>query len=247
MKVAIYNDCDTDRYKHFGCELVMETFRNQLDRVGCELIGTVTKDEASKGKRAYEKTVLDPADLVIVNGEGSFHHNRRNDIYDVGERWPSILINTLFQDNNHGERLKSFKYISCRESFSAREASKASGLTIDTIPDVIFTNERLRKLKLNPVKEHVHVGHFSAGDLSTRNTSKVFLENINQYESTTSISYHSLIISIMLGQTIKEVLKANTHKNQALIHDMNQASSREEYIASSQEKINTLFEKIHEY
>ena len=93
MKVVIYNDCDVDSYKHFGCELVMETFRDQLKRVDCELIGTITKDQITKNKTDF--SLLDKADLVIVNGEGSFHHNRRNDIYEIGSKWPSILINSI--------------------------------------------------------------------------------------------------------------------------------------------------------
>ena len=38
MKVAIVND--TSVYNHFGCKLVMESFRCQLKRVGIELTGT---------------------------------------------------------------------------------------------------------------------------------------------------------------------------------------------------------------
>ena len=41
MRVAIYNDTFIARRPHFGCELVMTTFREQLDRVGIELVGTV--------------------------------------------------------------------------------------------------------------------------------------------------------------------------------------------------------------
>lgn len=245
MKVVIYNDCDVDSYKHFGCELVMETFRDQLKRVDCELIGTITKDQIAKNKTDF--SLLDKADLVIINGEGSFHHNRRNDIYGIGEKWPSILINTIFQNNRFGDKLNNFKYVSCRESFSAKQASEACGKKIDTIPDIIFTNKKLINLKLNPIKEHVNIGHFNDGDLSTRNTSKNFLKQIVQYQSTTSISYHALIISIMLGQTIKEALVTTTHKNQALMHDLAQFNSREEYIKNSQDKINALFENIHNF
>ena len=45
MRVAIYNDTFIARKPHFGCELVMTTFREQLDRVGIELVGTVKLTE----------------------------------------------------------------------------------------------------------------------------------------------------------------------------------------------------------
>ena len=109
MKVAIYNDCFTENYKHFGCELVMETFKDQLKRVDCEFVGSVKKDMIRNEK--HVASVLDKADLVIINGEGSFHHDRRNDILEVGAKWPSILINTVFQDNSTKGQLKKFKYI----------------------------------------------------------------------------------------------------------------------------------------
>lgn len=244
MKVVIYNDCDVDSYKHFGCELVMETFREQLKRVDCNLIGTVTKEDLAQQRYAYIKKTLDKADLVIVNGEGSFHNNRRNDIHHVAKNWPSILINSIYQNNSFGHHLRNFKYISCRESFSAMQAAKDSGAKVDVIPDVIFTNKRLMKLKLNPIHKHIVINHFKEGELSTNNDAKTFLKEIVKYESTTSISYHSLIISIMLGQKIKKVLKTNTHKTDALIHDYKSIDNYKEW---AQKKINTLFENIHKF
>jgi len=130
MKIAIYNDCDINSYKHFGCELVMETFREQLNRVDCELVGTVTRNRYNN--KGHVKKILDKADLVIVNGEGSLHHNRRNDILSVGQKWNSILINTVFQAND-GNGLKDFRYFSCRESYSANEAAKAGDINVDVL------------------------------------------------------------------------------------------------------------------
>lgn len=240
MKVAIYNDCFTRNYKHFGCELVMETFRDQLKRVDCELVGTIKKDIYRD--QAHVTSILDKADLVIINGEGSFHHNRRNDILDIGEKWPSILINTVFQENKTNGRLNNFKYISCRESFSATHCARQLRKSVDTVPDIIFTNKRLANLKFNPSKDLVKVRHGS--ELNTKNSADYFMKTLSQYHSVSSISYHALIISIILGQNIQEVIPSNTHKNQALIHDFLSDSN---YVENSRKKVNALFENIHNF
>ena len=42
MNVVIYNDTlNAFNRRHFGCELVMKTFEEQLNRVGIELLGTI--------------------------------------------------------------------------------------------------------------------------------------------------------------------------------------------------------------
>lgn len=240
MKVAVYNDCFTPRYKHFGCELVMETIKDQLDRVECEFIGSITKDEIrDKGKI---KKLFDKADLVLVNGEGSFHHNRRIDIPDIATKWNSILINTVYQNNNIDPRLKQFKYISCRESFSAKAMSKDMGVDIDTVPDVIFTNKRLHALNFNPTKDLIKVRHGS--ELSTKNPADHFTKTLADHRRISSVSYHALIVSIILGQEIYEVIPSNTHKNEALMHDF---KSDPEYVKNSRAAVNNLFDRLHTF
>ena len=241
MKIAIYNDCDINSYKHFGCELVMETFREQLNRVDCELVGTVTRNRYNN--KGHVKKILDKADLVIVNGEGSLHHNRRNDILSVGQKWNSILINTVFQAND-GNGLKDFRYVSCRESYSANEAAKAGDINVDVIPDIIFTNKRLQKLKLIGDKEHAVIEHFKRGDISTNNNAEKFLNEMMRYRTISSVSFHSLIIAMILGQEIIKIIPTTTHKNDGLMKDYN---SDENFISNSKEKINRLFERLHEW
>lgn len=240
MKVAVYNDCFTPRYKHFGCELVMETIKDQLERVDIEYIGSITKDEIRDKSKINE--LFDKSDLVIVNGEGSFHHNRRNDILDIGDKWNSILINTVYQNNTPDSRLSKFKYISCRESFSARAMSENMGKPIDTVPDVIFTNKRLHDLKFNPTKDLIKVRHGS--ELSTKNSADYFMKTLADHKRISSISYHALIISIILGQEIHEVMPSNTHKNEALIHDFN---SDPNYVENSRKSVNDLFDQLHTF
>lgn len=238
MKIAIYNDCFATEYKHFGCELVMETFRDQLNRVDCELVGTVKKDEFKDD--SLVSRILGKADLVIVNGEGSFHNNRRNDILRIGEKYPSILVNTVFQNNKTNRLLENFKYISCRESLSASECGRELGKKVDVVPDIIFTNKRIAKMKFNPKKDIIKVRHGS--NLNTKNSAEYFMNELSQYRSVSSVSYHALIISIILGQDIKEVVASNTHKNESLMNDFLRDS---EYVANSRNKVNNLFESLH--
>lgn len=223
LKVAIYNDTYVKERVQFGPELVMETLRDQLYRVGIELLGTVQYTKRDRPKFFRQ------ADLIIVNGEGSFHHNRRNDIVEISKAYPSILINTVFQQNSCDTSSFLFK--------SARESKSAEALGCGVMPDLIFTNKRLQNLKLNDnAKGCAIVNHFD--HVKTMQPAAGFLDEVVKYNSMDSESFHGLIVGLMLGMQITKVRPGNTWKNESLMED----SLAENYIESAKAQINNFFE-----
>ena len=228
MKVVIYNDTFDLNRPHFGCDLVMSTFKEQLERVGIELLGTVKLTNKTPKNKLLEK-----ADLVIVNGEGSFHHNRRNDLVEVSKYFPSILINTVFEDNDVD--LSNFKFISARESISA------SNLGCPVIPDIIFTSKILEKIERNGSK-HGKVMHFS--NIKTLRRAEKVLPEIAECSSIDTESFHAIIVATILGIEIKHVYPGSgvTWKTQSILKDI---TNNINYVEESKNSINLMFENLH--
>jgi hypothetical protein len=235
MKVAIYNDTFLAARPHFGCELVMTTFKEQLDRVGIELVGTVSLND-----RNPKHKILEKADLVIVNGEGSFHHNRRNDLAEVSKYFPSILINTVFEDNFVD--LSKFRYISARETVSA------TNLKCDLIPDIILTSNILETLPEKRVIPGIGVGHIrhSGSSLLTLQSLDLFIAALCKYSSVTSESFHGILVSHILGIPCDQVLPGSgvEWKTFSVAKDI---ESTHNYLETGRNKINNLFENLHTF
>lgn len=232
MKVIVYNDCFTGVRPHFGCDLVMSTFKEQLDRVGIEYIGSISMKDKNPKDRRMEK-----ADLVIVNGEGSFHHNRRNDIAEVSKYFPSILINTVYEDNNVD--LSSFKYISARESRSA------ASIGCPVIPDIIFSSNILKNLVYSPIKgRHYKIMH--SGKTNTLRTAIQVLPDIVSAESIETESFHAIAVATILGVPISRIYKGSgvSWKTESLLADI---KADPLYVDTARNKINSLFESLYEF
>lgn len=144
-KVAFVADISL-RTPHFGCQLVGQTMREQFARVGLDL--TVTLPSKFETVAGWEKT-LDSVDLVVVNGEGCIHHGKFQSMIDLAGRWPSALINCVYQENPENPNLQKFKYISARESMSAA-AIRAQGAEVEVVPDVLFASSFLRSFIPTP-------------------------------------------------------------------------------------------------
>lgn len=128
------------RTPHFGCQLVGQTFREQFSRVGVDLIASLpTKIEMISDYRRY----LEQADLVVINGEGSIHHGRFQNLVDLAGDYPCALVNCVYQENPENPNLKNFKWISARESMSAAAISE-QGVNVEVVPDVLFASSFLR-------------------------------------------------------------------------------------------------------
>lgn len=136
--VALLND--TSLYSsHFGCRLVCQAFREQFARCGLQLkVSLPLHFEVNE-----VDSLLSKVDLVVVNGEGSVHHGRNLHLVELADRFPTVLVNCVFQENPVLPALKSSLYVSARESLSAA-ALQAQGVEADVTPDAIFASSLLR-------------------------------------------------------------------------------------------------------
>ncbi len=144
-KVFLVNDTYLNN-RHFGCEMVSATFREQFARVGLELIGSASKhlDLAKSGGK------LAAADLVVVNGEGSLHHNRSRNLLELAGRYPAALVNAVFEDNaDNAALLGAFRLIACRESLSG-DYVRSLGHRCEVVPDVLFASAFVRAYTPDP-------------------------------------------------------------------------------------------------
>lgn len=113
-----------DRHDHFGCGLVAAFLRETFKPVRSIPVG----DPPDKGD-------VDGIDFVIVNAEGSTHHDRNSHLYRNWKR-PAVMINGVWQDNRPVD-LIHFLYVSVRESFSAK-AMTGCNVKPEVVPDVML-------------------------------------------------------------------------------------------------------------
>lgn len=146
MKIAIIND--TRPTHHFGCRLVMENLLHELSINEADVIWTwpVSVDwrrHVSKIKR------MPKVDAIIINGEGTIHHNTdrrfaqalidfavfaRNEL-----KAPCYLINATLHKNSAAayQSLASLRAIYVRDKGSLAELQGA-GLDGRYVPDLTF-------------------------------------------------------------------------------------------------------------
>lgn len=141
MKVAIFND--TSRY-HKGCEKVMEYLHNDIWSCGHEITESV---QGNKDRVGEVDSIIADADAVVVNGEGTMHHDRPvphqllftlKKAKKAGKR--TALINTVWQSMTVDDEMKDVlrdTYISVREVMS-HDALLKDGIESDIHLDLSY-------------------------------------------------------------------------------------------------------------
>ena len=121
---------DTRNECHHGCSRVMENLEGALGNYGVNIIGTMpvgcSLEDVPNGPDNITKS-----DLVIVNGEGSLHHDKpciesifSAAKYAIGQGKRVFLINALWQDGGiekHRSTLESLAGIYVRDTASQLE------------------------------------------------------------------------------------------------------------------------------
>lgn len=227
-RVALLNDTSLFS-SHFGCQLVGQVFREQFKRVGLNLVYSLPKrfslDEHTKE--------LSNVDLVIVNGEGSIHHGRNLHLLDVALKYPSVLLNTTYQQNPANTALGEFLYIAVRESYSASEI-RGQGIDCHIVPDVIFNSSFIKSFPAekptrdlgvtdNAVKEYIgkwpfrrkYEGDFNAHGL----TPAEYLKEVCSYRRMCIGRFHAAVVCCVLGIPFS-TWDSNTWKLKAMMEDM---------------------------
>ena len=162
MKVIVFTD--TSRY-HKGCEKVMEYLHKDLRKCGHEILESV---KGNKDKIDDVQHLFLEADAVIVNGEGTMHHDRPvphqllqvlKNAKTLGKK--TALVNTVWQSMTLDDEMKDVlrdTYISVREVMSARELQK-DDIHVDINLDLSYFNDVPERMA--PHREMV-VGKFFA-------------------------------------------------------------------------------------
>jgi len=264
MKVVILNDTFGP---HVGCQLVSEAFREQLDRVGVEVLGTVHK---TVRKIYHYPSFVKEADLLIVNGEGSIHHGKRLELLEVARLFPAILVNCVFEDNPLTPAIKSFRFVSTRESLSAAQLV-AQGVRAEVIPDVMLTASTLCTFQRQPPEANIGItdnvldrqAGFSA--LVGEGNVAAYLHEICRYRRLCVGRFHTAIMAAALGVPFA-AWASNTHKTKGLLQDMGighlygetleealayvpevLADSVSVYVEEGRRKVNAFFDRLHTY
>lgn len=208
MKVAIVNDTSD---VHFGCQLTMEVYREQLNRVGIEIIGTVKMQD----KWMDHRDMLDRTDLVIVNGEGSRHHGKRTDLIEISVFYPCVFLNAVYQDNSLN--MDRFKLMTVRESESQKQLP---GSII--VPDMVFASSRLwnyRKwIKSDGPIYSTDSANGILGISPSHNPEKYF-DMLLQSSGICAGRFHAIVACAVLRVPFS-AYTSNTHKNKGLMWDM---------------------------
>ena len=162
MKVIIFND--TSRY-HKGCEKVMEYMHKDLHKCGHQILASV---KGNKDRVDEVQNLFMEADAVIVNGEGTMHHDRPvphqllqviKNAKVLGKK--TALINSVWHKMTLDDEMKEVlgdTYISVREVMSQRQLA-SDGIKSDVHLDLSYFNNVPEKMA--PHRELV-VGKFFA-------------------------------------------------------------------------------------
>lgn len=144
--VVLFNDTTTSR--HFGCDAVGSTLNEFLDTGASSVIKRYPLGYAWQDDK-YVESVIESANVVIVNGEGSIHHGstRARQLAAIGPMCraldrPCCLINATIQGNGETvfRDLAEFTGIWVRESRSQLDLMSA-GIRAEVCPDLSFWQE----------------------------------------------------------------------------------------------------------
>jgi polysaccharide pyruvyl transferase WcaK-like protein len=141
IATVVVNDTRVDR--HHGCDRVMRTLLALAADHGLDVIATAPAHADWRADPGF-MAAFERARLVIVNGEGTIHHDRPAGalLLDVGAAArargvPAALINASWQANGPAltARLADFSLIAARERRSADEIA-AGGWACRVVPDL---------------------------------------------------------------------------------------------------------------
>ena len=136
---------DTSSNCHHGCSVVMRNIEILLEERGIEINGSTPV--GYNWDTPCNRRLLDEADIIIVNGEGTLHHSQPSarELMQVANyvsknlSKPLVLINSTFQDNDAQiiESARLFDKIYVRETRSKIQLVEKS-IECEVVPDLSF-------------------------------------------------------------------------------------------------------------
>jgi hypothetical protein len=145
MKKAILLN-DTSYENHHGCNIVIENIKNNLDIRGIEVvISNPIGQSWEKNQKLLDSLKI--VDLVIINAEGTIHHNSKYGlqllrIVNFVKNTPIVLLNMTYQDNSleYIDLIKKFTKVYVRENKSYEEL-KHHEIESVIVPDMTFYSQ----------------------------------------------------------------------------------------------------------
>ncbi len=227
MKIYICNDTSSG---HAGSQAAMISLRYRLRHHN--IIATHKVHEMF-----YDLKKIEECDAVVVNGEGTIHHNAPAgnflmEILDKGQELgkKTYLVNSVFQQSPpyYEKVLKNLTFFSVREPLSQINAQLCGGnpiVLLDSCADRIFRDRReaVRDLPCT-VKGTTHPGSITHGVLDNLNYDSFLLnhafEDIIAMLKTTSLyitgQHHGVYAAGLAGIPFIP-LSGNSHKIESLI------------------------------
>ncbi|AKO52999.1 hypothetical protein ABA45_11795 [Marinobacter psychrophilus] len=144
FKVAVIND--TSVTMHYGCERVMKNLRKLLTSIGMDVSFLWPV-----GEKLTDNDLPTSLDLIIVNGEGTLHHDADRErvgwLLEVPmlakkRNCPAVLINATIYKNSDSfyENIKCFDSIWCRDTYS-QDLLRSKGVNSKYCPDLTMIYE----------------------------------------------------------------------------------------------------------
>lgn len=136
---------DTRIERHHGCQIVMRNLITGLHSRQCHVLGTLPHSKRVEDKDAWRRDFA-AADVVLINGEGTLHHDRPYALYLLGLGQKALamgklvyLVNATWESNSPAtvSLLKGFTGIWVRDSASAAELN-FHGVVPGVVPDLTF-------------------------------------------------------------------------------------------------------------
>ena len=233
-KVVLINDTSLFA-KHFGCQLVCQTFREQFARVGLELSLSLP----NKFDESVYAAQLSAASLLVINGEGSIHHGNHLHLIRLASKYPTVLVNCVYQENPEMPELRNLLYIAARESLSANEI-RNQGVNCEVVPDVIFASSMLRafpkpvatremgitdnvveikKGRLERIKNQLGIKSKDGESPSVRSNISKYLKWMCSHQRLCIGRFHGVVAASVLGIPFSS-WDSNTWKTRGLMQDM---------------------------
>lgn len=141
MPVVLLNDTRVDQ--HHGCTRVVAAIESLAASSGMQLLATSPAHSDWQQNESF-MGALRKARLVIVNGEGTIHHDRASGLallavaeYSRALGIPAALVNCGWESNSSRalELLRDFTTVSVRDSQSAVDI-QAAGINCGVVPDL---------------------------------------------------------------------------------------------------------------
>lgn len=218
MRVVLYNDTSLIN-SHFGPQLVMQAAREKLAERGVRIIASMHRDASPADNRA----VLQQADLVIVNGEGSIHHGKCRHLVEIAKDYRAALINCVYEENPPDDVLSKFRYIAARESKSARHLQACGAAQVEVVPDLMFGSRLLREWKRTPPIRDIgltdNVVDRESGQQPFMPAPADYIEWLAQHRRIVCGRYHAAVACCVLGIPFT-CWPSNTWKIEGMLEDM---------------------------